>query len=270
MLTLSDLLSNKNNLAQDIPSSQMAFHGLYRDADGKLTYSKALFANTQESIELTDGTGFAYNGLEELIRGTTDSGVAHNTIPTYYNEVGDKVQQAKTIKVRVVNGKYNLELSGSTGSIDYNGVSNQSNTNIELELTYGATYTFDTSDSSTQGYPLYISTQPFGANYNYEWLLGVTNSRSAYGGKNGDLNTESPGPLTFTIPLDAPNVLYYASGNHSNVYGIINIRRETTNLKHRKYEQVRFDNIKLTYYINSRGFLVARYLNDYDYSGGPA
>ena len=89
MLNLTDLLVNKNNLAQDTPSSQLAFHGLYRDANGKLTYTKALFANTQESVALTDGTGFAYNGIEELIRGTTDSGVAHNNVPLYQNEVGE-------------------------------------------------------------------------------------------------------------------------------------------------------------------------------------
>ena len=168
MLNLTDLLVNKNNLAQDTPSSQLAFHGLYRDANGKLTYTKALFANTQESVALTDGTGFAYNGIEELIRGTTDSGVAHNNVPLYQNEVGDKTYQNKIIKVRVVNGKYNFEVPNSKGSIDYNGASAQSNTNIEMELSYGATYTFDTSDPSTQGYPLYISTQPSGANYNYE------------------------------------------------------------------------------------------------------
>lgn len=266
-MNLTDLLNNKNNLAQDTPSSQLAFHGLYRDADGKLTYSKALFANTQETIALTDGTGFAYMGMEELIRGTTDSGVAHNNVRIDQNEVGDKDVQSKTIRVLVKNGNYVFQVEGMPNTFNGSGYPNDSN--IELELTYGATYTFDMSDPSTQGYPIYISTQPSGANYNNEWLLGVTNSRSAYNGVSGDLQTQSSGPLTFTIPSDAPARLYYASGNHSNVYGIINIRRENTNLKHRKYEQVRFDNVKVNYYINSRGFLVARYLNDYDYSGGP-
>jgi hypothetical protein len=264
MPNITDLVNDSINLAKDTPSSQFALHALNRDADGKLTYTKSLFANTQESISMTDGQGNAYTGLEEMIRGTTDSGVAHNTIPKYQNEVGDKVQQSKTIYVRVVNGNYEMNLSGVPGSF------NSGNTNIELELTRGATYTFVTSDPSTQGYPLYISTQPSGSNYANEYLLGVTNSRSAYGGANGDLNTQSPGPLTFTVPADAPDVLYYASGNHSNVYGIMRFSRETTNLTHRKYEQVRFDNVQLTYYINNRGFLVARYENTYDYSGGPA
>lgn len=36
---------------------------------------------------------------------------------------------------------------------------------------------------------------------------------------------------------------------------------------HRKYEQYRFDNNKLYYYINSRGYLVARYNRDYTHNG---
>lgn len=261
MPNITDLINSSNYLAQETPSSQFGLHALTRDSDGKLTYTKSLFANTDESIAMTDGTGFAYNGLEEMIRGTTDSGVVHNTIPINQNEVGDKVQQSKTIVVRVVNGAYELNVSGVPGSL------NAGNTNIELEVTYGATYTFETTDPSTQGYPIYISTQPMGANVASEYLLGVTNSRSAYGGANNELNTLSSGPLIFTIPPDAPSVLYYASMNHSNVYGKLNVVRETTNLKHRKYEQVRFESVQLTYYINSRGFLVARYGSPYTYTG---
>lgn len=40
-----------------------------------------------------------------------------------------------------------------------------------------------------------------------------------------------------------------------------------TDTQHRKYEQVRFDHQKLTYFINSRGFLVARYVQDYSHTG---
>ena len=264
MLSLTDLINSKNNLAQETPSSQFAMHALAKDEDGKLTYTKSLFANTQESISFTNGEGFAYMGLEEAIRGTTDSGVQHNIIPIYQNEVGDKVLQNRTIEVSIANGRYELNITGVPGSL------NSGNTNIELEVTRGATYTFNTTDPSTQGYPIYISTQPMGANVASEYLLGVTNSRSAYGGSDGDLNTLSSGPMIFTIPADAPDILYYASMNHANVYGILRVRRELTNLTHRTYDQVRFDTVKLTYYINNRGFLVARYLNDYDYSSGPA
>lgn len=258
------MINSASALAQQTPSSQFALHGLRRDADGKLIYTKSLFANTAETIDMTDGTGFAYMGVEEFIRGTTDAGVAHNNIPITQSEVSDKIAASKTIYVRVNNGGYDFDISGNPATVG------TGNTNIELEITRGATYTFVTTDPSTQGYPLYISTQPTGANYANEYLVGVVNSRSAYGGSNGDLNTQSAGPLTFTVPADAPDILYYASGNHPGVYGMMRVRRENANLTHRKHEQVRFDAVQLSYYINNRGFLVARYLNDYDYSVGPA
>ena len=264
MLKLTDYINSASALAQQTPSSQFAMHALKRDDDGKLTYTKSLFANTAETIEMTDGTGFAYMGLEELIRGTTDSGVSHNNTPITQSEVSDKNAVSKTIYVRITNGGYDFDISGNPATVG------TGNTNIELEVTRGATYTFIMTDPSTQGYPLYISKQPSGANYANEYLIGVVNSRSAYGGSNGDLNTQSVGPLSFTIPEDAPDVLYYASGNHANVYGVMRVRRENANLNNRKHEQVRFDGLQLSYYINNRGFLVARYLNEYDYSVGPA
>jgi len=42
---------------------------------------------------------------------------------------------------------------------------------------------------------------------------------------------------------------------------------QLTNYQHKNYEQVRFDNQKLFYFINDQGFLVARYQRDYSHSG---
>ena len=39
-----------------------------------------------------------------------------------------------------------------------------------------------------------------------------------------------------------------------------------TNAKFRKYQQVRFDSLKLLYFINDDGMLVARYMHDYEYA----
>ncbi len=36
----------------------------------------------------------------------------------------------------------------------------------------------------------------------------------------------------------------------------------------RAYDGARFDNVKLTYYVNSDGFLVARYFSDFTYNVG--
>ena len=260
MRNITDLINAASDLSRSTPSSQFAMHALKTDDDGLLTYTRALFANTEETIHLTDGQGFAYNGLEEMIRGTTDSGVMHNAVVNGVNEVGDKATAGKTFYMKVVGGNYNINLT------EYEFTANTF-PNRELEITRGATYVFETTDPSTQGYPIYISTTPNGADYTKEYTKGVVNSRSEFGGTDVDLSALSTGPLVFTVPSDAPDILYYASGNHANVYGILRIRRETTNLKHRTYNQVRFDGEQLYYYINSRGFLVARYDNTYNYTG---
>jgi hypothetical protein len=263
MANISDIINQTNLLATGTPSSSFAFHGLKTDANGLLTYTRALFANTQETVTLTDGAGFAYTGMEELVRGTTDSGVVHNTIYKGLNEVGDKALQSKIFYITVKNNNFVINLNGY--SQDQNGTY----PNRELQLVWGATYTFNVNDPSTQGYPIFISTQPSGGTYANEYLKGVVNSRSEYGGSQGDLNALSSGPLQFTVPSDAPSTLYLASGNHTNVFATLNIgaQRATTNLSHRAYSQVRFDNIQLYYYIDGRGNLVARYNNTYNYTG---
>lgn len=53
---------------------ETAIHALKRDADGLLTYSK-IKLNGAESLELSNGQGQAFDGIEEFIKGVTPSGV---------------------------------------------------------------------------------------------------------------------------------------------------------------------------------------------------
>lgn len=77
----------------------------------------------------------------------------------------------------------------------------------------GGTYTFNISAT---GHPLYLTTDNgtgFAAGqYNGEYTSGVTGSR-----------TDS-GSLTFTVPNDAPDTLYYQCGNHAAMRGTIPIK----------------------------------------------
>ena len=69
-------------------SDEYAYHAFKRDADGLLTYTKVKLNGT-ESIDLTDDTGFAYNGLEDMLDGTLDDGTTQtNSLPVGYEESG--------------------------------------------------------------------------------------------------------------------------------------------------------------------------------------
>lgn len=246
-----------NKVAEDFfgfsITPETAIHALKRDADGLLTYSK-IKLNGSESIELSNGQGQAFDGMEEFIKGVTPSGVIHNTIPTGVDEVGQKAFLGQEFHVKILNSTTN----SPSFYLNNNLVS-------YMDLVKGATYKFITDDPSTQGFPLFISTTA-GGGFSTEYLKGVTNSRSAYGGPEGDLNCLTSDAMIFTVPADAPDVLYLSTGSHANFYATIYTTRLTyPNLKYRNYDQTRMDDRKLTYFINSNGFLVARYNQDYTY-----
>lgn len=252
MKKLSDLINTTTDISEAAMPSQFAMHALNRDSDGLLTYTKVLWANTSETVDMTNGEGFAYLGIEEFITGKAQNGILHNTTQISADQPG--FNEAKTYIVKIAN----------TNSATPRFLMDDIDTPA-LIFTRGSTYTFNTEHISTQGFPLYISTSPAGGNYASEWTGGVVNSRSAAGGSNTDPNAVTSGSLTITVPPHAPDTLYYASGNHANLYGTIVVRDNFSNLKNRKYEQVRFDTQKLTYFVNEEGFLVARYNADYSY-----
>jgi hypothetical protein len=257
MLKLSNLYQNTSAIAAAAAPAEFAMHALSRDANGLLTYTKVLWANTAESVNITNmtGKGFAYNGMEEFINGYTLSDAMHNLDKISTNQVGEKTVIANTFLVRVtsVGGNTQYTMNNETSPVLY--------------LTKGSTYKFVTEDKSTISHPIFISTTPAGGSYTNEYLYGVEYSRSAnVSTLTPDANTSTSNPLTFTVPVDAPKQLYYASGNDAGCFGIIRMEEALTNTANRKYEQVRFDNQQLNYYINSQGFLVARYGADYSYT----
>ena len=81
-----------------------------------------------------------------------------------------------------------------------------------LILKQGYTYYFESTDSTTNNHPLFISSTSSGGNYNFEYTSGVTNSRT------------TNDTLTFVIPSDSPSTLYYNCGNHVSMGGVITIK----------------------------------------------
>ena len=109
------------------------------------------------------------------------------------------------------NISYNV--TTTTGAWVFSGNAYGNNPNIG-PFYRGGTYTFNLSNAT--GHPFYLTTDS-GAGYvagSYvgEYTSGVTNSRA------------QSGTVTFTVPQNAPDVLYYQCGNHSSMRGTIRIK----------------------------------------------
>lgn len=102
---------------------------------------------------------------------------------------------------------YNVSNSGS-GAYIINGLSNPT-----LNLFRGITYTFSINAS---GHPFWIQTTTIPYNSANVYNSGVTG------------NGTQVGTLTFNVPLDAPNTLYYVCQFHASMNGIINITNDPT------------------------------------------
>ena len=85
-----------------------------------------------------------------------------------------------------------------------------SENNPALTFYRGSTYTFALDGTSTSNHPFYFATSNAGS-FTGEYTSGVTNSRA------------TSGSVTITVPLDAPETLYYQCGNHSSMVGTISV-----------------------------------------------
>jgi hypothetical protein len=102
--------------------------------------------------------------------------------------------------------------------------SNHNNSqNPTLTLYRGNTYKFNVD---SHGHPLYIMTQPFSSGVDVDGSTSILYNDGVSG------NGTEVGTLTFTVPTDAPNVLYYQCSSHSVMQGTIKIQTitEKTNI----------------------------------------
>ena len=132
---------------------------------------------------------FTVNSCGKKEDNDNDSTSSSSTSSTYS-------ENRTTFIVTVSGGKYYLD-----------GTQTKS---LNLKMSY--TYYFDSSDSSTNSHPFFIGTTSGGGNYNGEYTSGVTNSRT------------TTGTLTFVVPSDSPETLYYNCGNHSGMGGTITVQ----------------------------------------------
>jgi len=104
------------------------------------------------------------------------------------------------------------DVTSTTGAYVFSGTA--SGNNPEIGPFYrGGTYTVNINAT---GHPFYFTTDN-GTNFSVgtyfgEWTSGVTGSRN------------ETGTITFVVPSNAPDILYYQCGNHSNMRGIIRVK----------------------------------------------
>lgn len=144
---------------------------------------------------------------------TTSHPSINNGNPTQVQRLIISVPSNITIPTNLTapNVSYNVATLGNS-AFTFTGNAYGSNPNIG-PFYRGGTYTFNVS---TAGHPFYL-TEDSGAGfvagqYVDEWTSGVTNSRA------------TSGSVTFVVPQDAPDVLYYQCGNHASMRGTIRIK----------------------------------------------
>ena len=187
---------------------------LYREG----TYTFVNFAYTQYGEMTQTHSGYLKSilgaGTDNLIPGvTTTIENRFNSVTNTNTEVqkhvwtipkdfsaSDITLTAPSISMNVTidNGAYDINLTHGT----------------DIEAMYrGGTYTFNLD---VTGHPFYLTTDD-GTNWTQggyvgEYTNGVTGSRTEVG------------TLTFTVPVDAPDTLYYQCANHSGMKGTIHIK----------------------------------------------
>ena len=104
---------------------------------------------------------------------------------------------------------FNVTIDENNNTYVFSGMGTSGDENPTLRLHKGVKYIFNIdAQGSILNYPLYIKTEP-SIDINNLFNDGVSN------------NGEYFGTLVFHVPQDAPDVLYYASSQNSNMYGKI-------------------------------------------------
>ena len=139
-----------------------------------------------------------------------------NGVYTFNGLIGGQVPGDDPALTLVRGGSYTFQVAQNTKeTVNYRVTNlNQSAyvidyiSNPALTLARGNTYVFNLSLSGI--YPFWIKTVPTQGKTD-TYSNGVTN------------NGATAGLITFTVPQDAPNTLYYASENEFNMQGVLNI-----------------------------------------------
>ncbi len=152
---------------------------------------------------LDDATGFGYTDVLGF-DGHINVHLSPTDMATWVARANMGSNEGESVPLGSIN--YVVTNQGSNSYVfDGNGLTDSQNPSITLER--GKTYTFDVK---TPGHPFFIKTEQSLGNTG-AYNQGVTNNGAAFG------------MVTFIVPLDAPDTMYYTCEFHSAMTGEFNI-----------------------------------------------
>jgi len=176
-----------------------------------LSAKPKLISNTSASIKVSN--------VEQFITGESSSLATINSVSSSFSIIYNILANGTGSNILPIPNNHQTEYTirnFNSSSYTFDGVDGN---NPEITLFRGLTYKFHVSASEAKGgfdYPFWIRKKPIGGisdDYDYP---GVIN--------NGD----SSGLVTFTVPYNAPNSLYYVSSRADNLNGKFNIVNSDT------------------------------------------
>ena len=195
------------------PEDQVKFSGLYDDFINQIQYFGGKVNNHDR---LNKDVVYSWNpavDLDKLINYREYYWLPDGPNPITIDGVGPTATSEYKVQVWPDDGS-------SEKAWKFPHMENQRNPQITLYR--GNTYKFDVD---AKGHQFYIMTEPYKAGVDVDgststhYTTGVTNSGAA------------EGTVTFTVPTEAPDVLYYQCGQHDTMYGILVIRSIETSTK---------------------------------------
>jgi len=207
----SDVIEEITNASPLTGSVSSSFGTILNIITKGVSVKPTYVANTSASIKS--------GNIEQTMLGVTSSLATINSVSASFSIVYNILANGTGSNILPIPANHQKSFvitNNNSSSFDFEGLGS----NPTLTLFRGETYKFNVNAIETFGgieYPFWIRTQQLeGITEVYDYNIGMVN--------NGD----SRGTITFTVPYNAPNRLYYVSQNRSSMGGVIDIVNSST------------------------------------------
>jgi len=195
------------------PEDQVKFTGTYDDYINQIKY---LGGKTDNHDRLNKETVYGWNpaiDLDKLVNYREYYWLPNGPDAIELDSVGTGAETEFKVEI--------LADDGTSGRA-YTFTHLENERNPEITLYRGNTYKFTIN---AKGHPFWLMTEP------YKSKLSADGSTSTLYSSGVTNNGAAEGTVTFVVPNDAPDSLYYQCGNHDAMYGLIHIQTVSSTTK---------------------------------------